>query len=233
MNYAVSLDQFEGPLDLLVHLLQKKEVDPGQIEVQKITGPFREMVSISDSSDYFDIGADFILLASQVALLKSKYLLPSRDGSEGLELDLEEDPKFSIIHHLIDYCRFKEAALNFAEMEGKQGDHYARGLKIEGDKKPLGLAGVQLNELEELFQEILRKRIHLVGKIEEEEFLVHDKICWLRQKVAPQSKIKFFDLFEEAKSKLELIVIFLSILELIKVGEIRIAKESEIYVYGV
>lgn len=230
-SYAVSLKTFEGPLDLLVQLLQKKEVDPAEIEVRQITTPFYEMVGLE--GDCFDLGADFILLASQVALLKSRFLLPSRNIEEGLLLDLEDDPKFDMIHHLIDYCRFKEAAQLFSEMEGKQGEHYARGLKVE-EGKPFGLGEVSLDELGLLFQEILKKGITRVGTIEEEEFQIHDKILWLRATIRNQEKSLFLSLFQDARSKLELIVIFLSILELIKVGEIRVIKlESGIYVYGI
>lgn len=232
-SYAVSLDQFEGPLDLLVHLLQKKEVDASQIEVRKITHPFSEMAAIGHPRDYFDVGADFILLAAHVALLKSKLLLPIRQAYEELSLEGEEDAKFEIIHHLIDYCRFKEAAATFAEMEGRQGEHFERGLKMDENKKPLGLSGVLLSDLETLFQEILKKSIPLVGKIEEEEFRVQDKIIWLRQRIREQRKVLFIDLFAESQNKLELIVIFLSILELIKVGEIKVIKDMGIYLYAV
>lgn len=231
-TYAVTLDQFEGPLDLLVHLIQKKEVDAAHVEIQKVILPFQASMP-STTEGYFDSATEFILLASHLALLKSKVLLPCRDMSDS-SLELEEDPKFDIIHHLIDYCRFKEAAQLFADREMRQGDHYQRGIKEGGLQLPTGLSGVTLDELGALFSEVIKKRIHLVGKIDEEEYRLQDKIAILRKSIRNREKILFLSLFEEGRSKIELIVIFLSLLELIKNGEVRLLKtENEIYLYGV
>lgn len=227
-TFSLQLEQFEGPLDLLVHLIQKREVDPGSIGMLEITHSFLELFKKNGG---FDMGADFILLASQVALLKSRALLPrQKENSE--ELNLDEDPKFDIIHHLIDYCRFKEAADQFSEMEVRQSDHYTRGVKEESHM-PLGLSGVTLGELGGVFQDILKKASLSFGQIEEEEFRVQDKILWIRTRIRNEQSLTFLSLFERVEGKIELIVIFLATLELIKMGEIKIEKvESEIILYG-
>lgn len=230
--YSISLTSFEGSLDHLIQLIQKKEVDPGEIDLQEITHPFLQLIKEGLSAN-FDKGADFILLASHVALLKSKYLLPRREEGLGEALDFEEDPKFDIIHHLIDYCRFKEAAGLFSQMEVCQEDHHTRGIIDEERRPPLGLSGVSLGELGALFQDILKKAALQVGQIYEEEYRVQDKIHFLRDKLKNRQCLSFISLFEAITSKMEMIVLFLATLELVKMGEIKLVKqEGEILLYG-
>ena len=226
----VSLDQFEGSLEHLVQLLQRREVDAAKIVILDVIRPFRHWMQKAKD---FDAAADFILLASHVAFLKSKSLLPLRDAHEAEGLPLDEDPKFEIIHHLIDYCRFKEAAHLFSKMEGQSLDHYPRGLIEETSKLPLGLTGITLDELGTLFQEILKKSLENTGTVKEEEFRVQDKIAFLRHQVRLEKRISLLSLLEAAPTKIEKIVIFLSVLELIKIGEIGVAKtELEIVIWG-
>lgn len=228
-SYSVLLDHFEGTLDLLVHLIQKREVDPAEIAMMQITGPFLEKIQ-QENHDSFDMGADFILLASQIALLKSKHLLPRRGENEEDLVDNEEDPRFDIIHHLIDYCRFKEAAGLFSEMEVKQNDFYPRGLKFDPlddePKMPTGLSGVTLDELGGLFQEILKKAIVHIGQIGEEEFRVQDKILMIRSRINREKRVLFETLFEGIHHKTELIVTFLALLELMKIGDLKVIKNE-------
>lgn len=229
-TFSLHLDQFEGPLDLLVHLIQKREVDPSSIEMQRI---MREFLSSFELEGGFDRGSEFILLASQVALLKSRSLLPRQKDSNEDGLNVEDDPKFDIIHHLIDYCRFKDAADQFSQLEVRQSDHYPRGIKDDEGKMPLGLSGVTLGELGGVFQEILKKASISFGQIEEEEFRVQDKILFIRSRIRIEHEFTFYSLFQGIEGKIELIVIFLAVLELIKIGEVKIKKtDTEIVVYG-
>ena len=224
---TLKLNQFEGPLELLVHLVQRREVNPSSLEIAAIIKAF-----LSNDSDDFDFASDFILLASQVALLKSRSLLPRQPKDPEEALPEEDLSKFDIIHHLVDYCRFKDAAEKFSQLEVKQSDFFTRGVKDDETHLPPGLSGVTLDELGGLFQEALKKAAKNFGTIEEEEYRVHDKILWVRNIVSKDPTL-FVSLFERCTQKLEMIVTFLAVLELIKNGEVKVVKEEgDIKLYG-
>jgi segregation and condensation protein A len=225
-TYQLHLNQYEGSLDLLVHLIQKKELDINSIFLKEITQPFMELFKDKAREEAFDFGQDFILLTAQLTLLKSRALLP-RDKLLDENIDTEDDPRFDIIHHLIDYCKFKEAANFFSNMEDNQGDLFTRGIKGDDDvKKPLGLDTVSLEELQLLFNDLLAKAKDKTGTIEEEEFRVYDKIAMIRKIGKSGSKVPFLFLFENASGKLEIIVTFLAVLEMLKNGEVKVIKED-------
>lgn len=226
---TLKLDQFEGPLELLVHLAQRREVNPSSLEIAAIINAF-----LSTEKDDFDFASDFILLASQVALLKSRSLLPRQPRETEDPLPEEDFARLDIIHHLVDYCRFKDAAEKFSKLEIKQGDFFTRGVKEDDTSLPSGLSGVTLEELGGLFQEALRKAALNYKTIEDEEFTVHDKILYLRHYLGKGTSMPFLRLFEGATQKLEMIATFLAVLELIKNGELKVLKEEgEIMLYGI
>lgn len=224
-TFSLHLDQFQGPLELLVHLVQRREVNPSTLEIVAIIHAFLAQ----NQEDTFEASAEFILLASQIALLKSRALLPRQKREEDEGLTPEEDSSFDIIHHLIDYCRFKEAAETFSKLEIKQEDFYPRGIKepLGEHRLPVGLSGITLEELSGVFQEALRKAASQYGKVEEETFRVQDKILSIRSLIHTHESLPFLKLFESASGRGEMIVIFLAILELIKTGDIKVTKVNE------
>jgi segregation and condensation protein A len=225
---SLNLDQFKGPLELLIHLIQRREVNPSSLEMGAILKAFFE----SEGAD-FDFSSDFILLASQVALLKSRSLLPRQKNEDEELLSEEALSPSDLIPHLIDYCRFKEAAEEFSKWEVKQSTLFTRGVPEEEGRLPPGLAGITLEELGGLFQEALKKAACNVGKIEEEEWRVQDKIASIRLLIRRVNSLPFLSLFEHSSYKVEMIVIFLALLELIKNGEVKVAKEEEVIkIYG-
>lgn len=226
----VKLDPFEGSLEHLVHLAQKKEVDLNEIQVKDITHPFLENWDKYD--DHYEKACDFILLAAHLTWLKSKLLLPPEPVNDEA-FEIEDEAKFNIIHHLIDYSRFKDAAVKFSKLEMKQDDHFTRGCGSADVKLPTGLETISLDELRDLFQTVLVRAEKVLGTISEEEFRVHDKIQWLSQKIRLENEVPFMSLFDGIEYKVEMIVLFLAILELIKGGELKVArKNQEIIVYG-
>ncbi len=226
----VKLDPFEGSLEHLVHLAQKKEVDLKEIPLHEITSPFLE--NWEEYEDHYETASDFILLAAHLTWLKSKFLLPPEPGQDET-FDIEDEAKFNIIHHLIDYSRFKEAAVRFSKLEMKQDDHFTRGVGSTEVKLPTGLESISLEELKSLFQTVLIRAEKVLGTITEEEFRVQDKIMWLTEKIRFEKEVPFLALFQGIQFKVEMIVLFLAILELIKVGDLKVArKNEEVIVYG-
>lgn len=220
-----TLDNFEGPLDFLLHLIQKSEIDIYSVHIQEIVDQFMSRMR-EDSELCVDSGAEFIAMASTLLLLKSKMLLPKHEQSVNPE-DEQLDPRFEIIHKLIEYCRFKEAAKELSERERVQGAYYYRGSDIPEIKKPLGVEHLTLDDLAVLFKQIVAKAETQKGVIHEEEWRVADKIKLIRQQLKGPKKIGFEFLFSPERSRVELIVTFLAVLELMKMGEIKVVREIE------
>lgn len=219
-----TLHNFEGPINFLLHLIQKNEIDIYDVDLQEIMGQFLSKLTESDHPDV-ESGAEFIGTASLLIWLKSRMLLPRHE--QPLNLEEENDPRFEIIHQLMEYCRFKDAAKDLSEREQKQNAYFGRGLDDGYQaKRHLGIEHLTLEDLAGLFQQILAKSQSHTGLIHEEEWLVSDKIRHIRQLLKQSQQIGFEELFSFERSREELIVTFLAVLELMKLGELRIIKES-------
>lgn len=223
-----SLANFEGPLDFLWHLIQKNEIDIHDISIRLITAQFIQKFHDLDKDDINDIdeGAEFIATAASLVWLKSKMLLPAHEQVNSLDEE-ENDPRFEIIHHLLDYCRFKQAAKELAHREIQQSAFYLRGTEVLGDnKKNLGIEHLTLQDLASLFQIVAAKATVKKGVVSEEEWKVSDKIKEVRMLLKECTQIVFEELFTPDRSKDELIATFLAILELMKLGEIIVVREQ-------
>lgn len=219
------LDNFEGPLDLLWHLINRQEIDIYEISLRRITAQFLEK-SQQALVKGLDNGAEFIALAASLLWYKSKTLLPKHEQQpEELLAEEEYDPRFEVIHQLLDYCRFKQAAKGLTEREQQQAAFYPRGIESGIAKKNLGIAHLSLDDLAALFKEILAKSMPHKGVIHEEIWKVSDKIAALRDLLEEQKSILFENVFTFDKSREELIVTFLALLELMKAGFIRVVTD--------
>ncbi len=215
-----ALDNFEGPLDFLIHLIQKSEIDICDISLQKITEQYLNKL-IDGTSDVAS-GAEFVGTTASLLWLKSKMLLPKHEQPHDAEQN-ELDPRFEMIHQLIDYCRFKQAARDLTEREQQQSGFYIRGTDPE-IKKNLGIEHLTLEDLAALFQQVVAKATTHTELIHEENWRVSDKIIFIRHLLEDEQKIDFLALFSSDKCRDELIVTFLAILELMKLGEICVIK---------
>lgn len=210
------LDNFEGPLEFLLHLIQKAELDIHEIPVSRLTRQFLERPDDLE----IDAGAEFVGNASLLLWLKSKMLLPKHEQEVSVD-ELQVDPRFEIIHQLMDYCRFKEAAKELSQIELRQNAYYLRGAEAGDPQKNMGIEHVSLEELSLMFKQVLSKSVTHVGQIQEEEWKVSDKIRTVRFMIKEQNRIEFDQLFIEGRSRIEWIVTFLAVLELMKIGDIK------------
>jgi len=220
-----TLENFEGPLDLLWHLINRQEIDIYQISIQEIT---KQFLSRQKKQTDLDEGAEFVALTAMFIWFKSKALLPKHEQQQESNQEEEIDPHFDIIHQLIDYCHFKQAAKQLAEMEQQQGAYYPRGVEGQETKKNLGISHLTLDDLAHLFQEILAKTAPLKGTIQEEEWKVSDKIQHLRQWLLKDKKLDFALAFTHTMGRIELIVTFLALLEMMKMGEAKVIQDNEL-----
>lgn len=222
--YTIRVDNFEGPLEFLLYLVQKNELDIHDVRLRKITDQF-----ISEMQDpQIDLGAEFVGTLASLLWLKSKMLLPKHEQI-GQEDEEGPDPHFDVIHQLIDYCKFKEAGHALVVREKEQNAYFSRG--VSGDlevKKPLGIEHLCLEDLASLFQDVIAKCEENKGHVQEENFRVSDKIRLLRKMLKQGQNILFQQVFTHQKCKEELIVTFLAILELMKLGEAYVFKDLEI-----
>lgn len=218
------LDNFEGPLDFLLLLIQKEEIDICNILLRQI---IHQYFSKGENEDV-DTGGDFVASISHLVLLKSRSLLPQHDQAEEEFILEEEDPQFQMIHHLIDYCRFKDAAKLLSEKENLQSEFYARGIDtIPEVKKKLGVEHLSLNDFAELFQHLLIKANSQKKIVQEEPWKVADKILSIRKTLQNQNIVPLMEIFSIECSRLELIVTFLAVLELLKLGEVSMIRKND------
>lgn len=217
------LDNFEGPIEFLLHLIQKEELSITGVPIYSLIEQFIKKKS-ERKNEELEIGTDFLASAAYLILLKSRSLLPVQEQTLIVE-EQEEDLHFEVIHHLIDYCRFKEAAKSLAERQDLQEGLFPRGITPVEWKKPLGIEHLSIEDLASLVQQLMKKTTNR-PLIHEEPIRVSDKIGWIRAKLTQEAKIQFNSLFIMDQSRLELIVTFLAILELMKMGEVVIGKET-------
>lgn len=223
-NPTYSLDQFQGSLDLLWQLIQSGELDILDVHIQELVTQF---LSGEHSDEPLNEGSEFIHWGAHLLYQKSKALLPAYE-QHVVEVD-EEDPSFDVIHKLVEYCRFKQAARGLVELESHQPGFFFRG-NVDGDtprQKPLGVEHLSLADLAALFQQIAAKAVSTTRIIQEETWKVSDKITLILRKIKTEHQILFFDLFSPHLCKEELIVIFLAVLELMKSGKVAVLKLTD------
>jgi segregation and condensation protein A len=220
-----SLSNFEGSLDFLLCLIQKDEIDIYDVPIQNLLNQFTQKFDAWEA-DHLNKGAEFIGTAAYLVWLKSKTLLPANEGQSDLMEEIE-DPHFEIIHHLIDYCRFKQAAKELSDRQEKQQACYFRGIDAPEWKKPLGIDHVSLDELSQLFKEMIRRAPEAPGQIQEEQWRVGDKMSYIRRRLRESASFPLTDLIAPGQSRMGMIVTFLAILELMKIGEMAVGREQD------
>lgn len=228
-----SLEFFEGPLAFLLHLIQKSEINICDVPIQELTAQYLQKIK-EILTPSVDTGAEFIGTAAYLLWMKSKMLLPKHEMPLSDEEDL--DPSFEIIYKLLEYCQFKEAGKALARIEHEQSVFHPRGVQsLPEPQKMLGIEHLSLEDLAEHFQKIVARAASQKRKIHEEAWRVSDKINLLRESLKSEPKIPFNRLFLGEKPKVECIVTFLAILELMKIGEIVVGRETAtdtIYIFS-
>ena len=237
-EYKVQLDVFEGPLDLLLYLIKKDELDVYDIPIERVTRQYMEYLSLMKLLD-LNIAGEFIVMAATLMMIKSRMLLPVDERPE-ME-DEEEDPRWELVKQLVEYKKFKEAASHLQEREYLQENVFGRGIDtgVVEPEPGVRLGDVSLFDLISAFNEALKKvKVEEFGEIYDEKFTVVDKIEFVLGTLREKGKAAFSSLFEKAASRTEIVCTFLAILELIRLrqlvaqqegdfGEIFISREPE------
>ena len=227
---SVKLDAFDGPLDLLLHLIEKNKIDIFDIPIVQITEQYLEIIAQMDRKD-MDVMSDFLLK------IKSKMLLPVEVTEEGEP----EDPRAELVERLLEYKTYKYASY---ELKDKQMD--AARLLFKESTIPAEIADIKeevnveellsdvtLAKLQTIFHSVMKKQVDKIdpirskfGKIEKESVTLADRMLFIEEYAMLHQKFSFRQMLESQPSKTMIIVSFLGILELMKVGKLKIVQEN-------
>lgn len=215
----LSLHNFEGPLDYLIHLVQRGEIDIYDVPLLLLTEQFVDR-HLENSDNSLEVGAEFVGIASTLVWLKSKRLLPQDPNAQVTIEEETADARFNIIHQLLEYCRFKKAGQEFIQREQQQANLRYRTPPTHDVPRPNGLEHLPLQELANLFENVLKRAASSTGKVYEERFRVSDAMKSLRLRLKEREFLLFDEVFNDVMCREELIVTFLALLELMKNGDL-------------
>lgn len=229
MAYHVKLDIFEGPMDLLLHLIRKHELDIYDIPISLITQQYLEYIELMKSLD-IEVAGEFLVMASTLTHIKSRMLLPPSENPEADEDGV--DPRAELVQRLLEYKRFKDAALSLEQRENLWSQVYTRPADtlpdLPQDDEPL-LFDFHLFDLLSALRDVLSRVPDAQFEITPESVSITEKIAYILERLEARESILFSDLFSESRTKLQVIATFLALLELIKT---RVVKAFQVEHFG-
>ncbi|MDD5432779.1 MAG: segregation/condensation protein A [Candidatus Omnitrophica bacterium] len=226
MGYKIKLEIFEGPLDLLLYLVKKDHLNIYDIPIAKVTEQYMQYLNLMQLMD-LNIAGEFLVMAATLMQIKSKMLLPA---PETPTLEEEEDPREELVKRLLEYERFKQIAESLREKENMQKEVFKRP-KIEIEKELFTEKDVYfeasifdlINAFSQALKDVPKELFYEVIK---DEFTVEQKVHELLHLLLVNSSIRVSELFKKSKNKIEIVVTFLAVLELIKMREIVAAQKD-------
>ncbi|MBC8127397.1 MAG: segregation/condensation protein A [Gloeobacteraceae cyanobacterium ES-bin-144] len=228
-DYKVRLEIFEGPLDLLLYLIKKDEMDIHAISIEHITRQYLDYINTFKLLN-IDLASEFIVMAANLMYLKSRTLLPKIEQPPEEDAE-DDDPRWELIRQLIEYKKFKDAAGFLSLRELEQEGRFAHQADIADAPitETPALAEVSIFDLIRAFQNVLKRfeEAHDFGDIIDDRFTVTDKIELLMQEFQPGEARRFEELFQSATTKAEVIVTFLALLELMKLNQF-VVRQSDL-----
>lgn len=228
MAYEVHLSQFDGPLDLLLHLIEKAELDIKDIMVSQITAEYLAYMRGVDELD-MDKASEFLTMAATLVYIKSRSLLPLPPKED----DEEEDPEVVLIRQLRDYKAFKEISAKLLEMREKNGGSYSK-LPEEVILPPqeYEILSSDMNGLYEAFLTVLSKVQERTGrppqeKVRNDAYTIREQLRSLRSALRRKSRISFGELFEGRFVKMEIIVTMMALMDMLKRNEVTVEQQKQ------
>ncbi len=217
MVYQIRLTQFEGPLDLLLHLICRDKINIYDIPISHIVKEYLSYIEVMEKLR-LEVAGEFFVMAATLMRIKAQMLLPRKDdpGEE------EEDPREELVKNLIEYRKYKEAAICLAKKEtdrrkifSRPSSKHSATIDHPADKK----MEVTIFDLVDAFKKVMEQlKSEVSYRINKESFTVEEKIELIKNRIGNRSEILFSELFEGVFDKLEVIVTFLSVLEMVKSG---------------
>ncbi|MCO6473638.1 MAG: segregation/condensation protein A [Melioribacteraceae bacterium] len=236
--YKIRLQQFEGPLDLLLFFIKRDELDIYDIPISYITKEFISYVALIKQLD-LEAAGDFILMASTLMQIKVRMLLPRETDDKGEEID----PRADLVKALLEYKRYKEMTEELALMESNQRKRQFRGY-YDADEKEAPpefdalLKNITLFDLMKAFRKVLEERpkgnVHQIRKI---NVSIEQQIDFISEKIEAGKSVKFFELVKDMREKIRIVVTFIALLEMVKMGKLGLREsinfnDFELYSLG-
>ena len=230
-DLKVQSEVFEGPLDLLLYLVKKQEVDIYEVNLTQLATRFLEYIEVIRELD-LEIAGEFLVMAATLVYIKSRELLPVEQQAVVEEEDDGNDPRWELIRKLVEYKKFKDAAAGLQAHEARQEHVYGRiPPKMEFEETAVPQKpDVSIFDLIGAVSVILKRiQQQKAGSTEiyEDKWSVSEKIELVRQLILDHGKVKFFDLFINSTSRVEVVVTFLAVLELIRLKVVQAAQPEE------
>ncbi len=235
MGIPVKLEVFEGPLDLLLHLIEKNKVDIYDIPIVLITEQYLDYVQQMETKD-MDVMSEFLVMAATLVRIKSKMLLPAEEEEEEYE-----DPRQELVERILEYKMYKYASFELKDRQIDAGRMVFKQPSIPDEIKdfkedvPIDelLSDVTLARLQGIFNSVMKKQVDKIdpirskfGEIEKEEISLEDHIVFLEEYAREKKTFSFRKILENGRGKTYVIVTFLGILEMMKMGKLRIVQEN-------
>ena len=228
-DYRIKLQVFEGPLDLLLFLIRKSELDIYDIPIESVSRQYIEALKAMQRLD-LDVAGEFFVMAATLMEIKSRLLLPKGLHAVDPNMDEEEmDPRWELVHQLLQYKKFKEAAVQLNEMAVTRQnlmERFVSDLSLADGERPL--KGVDRIELWNAFNLVLRRLAEklVVGEIHDEQTTVSDQMEWLLNRTRTEKSFVFSHLFPEGVTLRRLVATFLAMLELTRLKKLRIRQHE-------
>jgi segregation and condensation protein A len=226
-EYKVNLEVFEGPLDLLLYLIKKDEVDIYDIPIGRITTQYMEYLDLMKILN-LEIAGDFIVMAATLMVIKSRLLLPDEDRGP-VEEDDEDDPRWDLVRQLVEYKKFKDAAGFLGHLEEVQENVFSReGEHVElGARPEIGMSDVSIFDLiSALNQALDRAPKEELNEIFAEQFTVSEKVDYLLETTKNGKPLTLGRLFRSMRSRQEIVCTFLAVLELMKLNRLAARQDN-------
>jgi segregation and condensation protein A len=231
--FRIELPAFEGPLDLLLHLIQKHELDIMDLPVAFVTERYLDYIALMRELD-LDVASEYLLMAATLAHIKSKMLLPAPPQDQDDEQGEQEDPRAELIRRLLEYQKYKEAAESLAGRPIMGRDVFARGAAVPENEGPAPLAEIGLFKLLDAFEAVLKRVEGRVAfEVTTERITIGARISQLTELLRDRRLCRFEELFDGMYSRYEVVVTFLATLEMVKSHIARVYQAdygSTIYV---
>src|SRR5476651_491458 len=225
----VKLPVFEGPLDLLLYLIKKDELDIYDIPIERITSQYLDYLRLIKMLD-LEVAGEYLVVAATLVYIKSRVILPHDQRPPEDEAD-EDDPRWELVRQLVEYKKYKDAAFELQQCLARQENVHGRGGSVKPD---LGADGslpfdkVGLFDLLAVFHKVLARASADEDLLDifEDRFTVSDKIQFIQGQLAERKRLVFEELFVAGTTRTEIVVTFLAVLELIRLKQIGVVQES-------
>jgi len=221
--YNIKIPIFEGPFDLLLHLIKENKIDIYDIPIALITTQYLQYLEIMKELN-LEIAGEFLVMAATLIHIKSKMLLPE---DECLSTEEVVDPRSELVQQLIEYQRYKDAALELKRREEEWIKVFRKdsSLNIDEESGELYLFDISFFDLLKAFQKILDKSPTEIATITKEILSIKDRMSFILEIIDDKEVVRFEDIFIDGISRLKIIVTFMALLELIRIGAVKVYQE--------